>query len=229
MEYRQRIKYFLIRKAAKLLIHLIVITCRLKVTGFEKVEEARKRNQPIIYVYWHRHIFVTIYRFKKTGARPLISLSQDGEIVAQIALEFGMNPVRGSSSKGGARAFIQMVNSIKEQHSEVLITADGPKGPLRQIKDGTIVLARKTGSVVIPIAWHGSRVRIFEKTWDKFKIPKPFSRITYGYGEPFVIPANATKEDFQQIKKQLKERVDRLEESLEQEFDAEGRHTNLQM
>lgn len=215
MEYRRKIKYFLIRKAAKLLIHLIIITCKLRIVGNEKVEKVRERNLPIIYVYWHRHIFVTIYRFKKSSARPLISLSGDGEIVAQIASEFGMNPVRGSSSKGGARAFIQMVNSIKEENSEVLITADGPKGPLRQIKDGTIVLAQKTGSVIIPIAWHGSRVKIFEKTWDKFKIPKPFSRITYGYGDPFVVPAKAKKEDFPKLKLQLKERVDALEEGLE--------------
>jgi len=215
MAFQQKIKYFIIRKAAKILIHLMVITCRLQIKGAEQVEQYRSRQIPIIYAYWHRHIFVTIYRFKHSGARPLISLSADGEIVAQIALEFGMNPVRGSSSRGGARAFFQMVNTSKEDHAEVLITADGPKGPLRQIKDGTIRLAQKTGAVIIPIAWHAGSVKVFEKTWDKFKIPKPFCTITYGYGTPFIVPPDARKDDYDRLKETLKQAIDNLETELE--------------
>ncbi|HLP58275.1 MAG TPA: DUF374 domain-containing protein, partial [Candidatus Deferrimicrobium sp.] len=125
MTFRKKIKYFLIRKAAKLLILGIIKTCKFKISGYEAVEKIREQGIPIIYAYWHRHIFVTIYRFMNTGARPLISLSEDGEIVAQIALEFGMHPIRGSSSRGGAKAFITLLNAIKEEKSEVLITADG--------------------------------------------------------------------------------------------------------
>ncbi|MCP5046826.1 MAG: lysophospholipid acyltransferase family protein [bacterium] len=211
MELRQRIKYFFIRKLARVLIHLIIFTCKLRIVGLERVEELRKQEVPIIYVYWHRHIFVTIHRFKNSGARPLISLSGDGEIVAQVAMEFGMNPVRGSSSKGGARAFIEMINSIKESNAEVMITADGPKGPPQEIKDGTIKLAQKTGSVLVPICWYGSREKVFEKTWDKFKIPRFFSRITYAYGEPFVIPPKATQDDYTELKENLKIAIDSLE------------------
>jgi len=214
MEYRKKIKYFFIRKAAKLLINAIILTCRLKIEGSDHVEEARRKEKPIIYAYWHRHIFVTIYRFKKTGARPLISLSEDGELVAQIAEEFGMKPVRGSSSRGGTRAFLELINTIKNDRSEVLITADGPKGPSCQIKDGTIRLAQKTDSVIIPIAWYSSRQKIFEKTWDKFKIPLPFGRITYRYGEPFEVPNRAPREEFDGLKENLKKVIDKLEQEL---------------
>lgn len=216
MGFRKKIKYFFIRKAAKALILAIVKTCKLKITGFEHVEALRKRNVPIVYVYWHRHIFVTIYRFKDTGARPLISLSGDGEIVAQIAVEFGMNPVRGSSSKGGARAFIGLLNAIKEDRSEVMITADGPKGPVRQVKDGTIRLARKSGSVIVPIAWHSDKVKVLEKSWDRFKIPLPFGTITYAYGEPFEIPPDAPKGDEERLKEELERSIDRLEKQVEE-------------
>lgn len=218
MASQHKIKYLLIRKAAWILIHLIVKTCRFRVKNAHVVDKYRQNETPVIYAYWHRHIFVTIYRFKKTGARPLISLSKDGELVAQIALEFGMHPVRGSSSKGGARAFLEMVNTIKQDHAEVLITADGPKGPLRQIKDGTIRLAQKTGAVVIPIAWHATRVKIFQKTWDKFKIPRLFSRITYAYGQPFQVPSKAKKEDYCRLKEELKQSIDRLESQLESDL-----------
>ncbi|MCP5103340.1 MAG: lysophospholipid acyltransferase family protein [bacterium] len=215
MTFPKKIKYFFIRKAAKVLILSIIKTCKFKVTGFEHVEKAREQKKPIIYVYWHRHIFVTIYRFRNSGARPLISLSEDGEIVAQIALEFGMNPVRGSSSKGGARAFLKLADAIKADNSEVMITADGPKGPVREIKDGTILLAQKTGSVIVPIAWHADRLKILEKSWDKFKIALPFGSITYAYGEPFTVPPDAPKEDFPQLKKSLKKAIDTLEKEVE--------------
>lgn len=216
MTYRQKLEFFFIRKTAKVLINLIIKTCRLTITGTEPLTKLRQQGVPIIYAYWHRHIFVTIYRFKNTGARPLISLSKDGELVSQIAEEFGMKPIRGSSSKGGARAFVEMVNSIKSHHDEVLITADGPKGPLREIKDGTIRLAEKTGAIIIPIAWHASRVKIFEKTWDKFKIPRPFSHITYAYGSPFTIPAQTQTEDYELLKLELKKAIDNLEKEVEQ-------------
>jgi lysophospholipid acyltransferase (LPLAT)-like uncharacterized protein len=215
MALKQKIKYFFIRKAAWLLIHLIIKSCKLKITGFETVEKLRQERKPIIYAFWHRHIFVTIYRFKKTGARPLISLSEDGELVSQIAIEFGMNPARGSSSRGGARGFLELVNTIKESESEVLITADGPKGPPRQIKDGIIRLAQKTGSVIVPIGWRASREKVFEKTWDKFKIPKPFSKITYTYGQPFNVPARTKREDYCQLKENLEKLIDSLEKEIE--------------
>jgi len=215
MTFQKKINDFFIRKAAKALILSIIKTCKLKIVGHEHVETLRKQKKSIIYAYWHRHIFVTIYRFRNTGARPLISLSEDGEIVSEIAVEFGMNPIRGSSSKGGARAFLKLLNAIKEDNSEVLITADGPKGPLRQIKDGTILLAQKTRSVIVPICWHANRVKILKKTWDKFKIPKPFGTITYAYGQPFVIPGNAAKEDYPLLKETLKESIDTLEKEIE--------------
>lgn len=218
MTFQRKIKFFLIRKAAKLLMQAIIKTCRIKIKGAEIVAQLREKKVPIIYAHWHRHIFVTIYRFKNTGVRPLISLSEDGEIVAQIAVEFGMNPVRGSSSRGGARAFLKLANAIKEDNSEVLITADGPKGPPQRIKDGTFRLAQKTNAVVVPIGWHASRVKIFEKTWDKFKIPLPFSSITYAYGEPFFIPPDAAKEDYDILKARLEQAMVRLEREVEGEY-----------
>ncbi|MCP4150027.1 MAG: lysophospholipid acyltransferase family protein [bacterium] len=210
------LKTFLIRKTTKLLILSLIKTCKLKITGYEHVEKLRESNTPIIYAYWHRHILVTIHRFRNTGARPLISLSGDGELVAQVALEFGMNPVRGSSSSGGARAFLKLLKTIKAEKAEVMITADGPKGPLRRIKDGTIRLAQKTGGVIVPICWHGSREKILEKSWDKFKIPMPFSRITYAYGQPFTVPPDAAKDDYESLKEKLEYRLNSLEKELQE-------------
>lgn len=241
MTLRQRVKFFFIRKAAKLLINLLVFTCRIRIIGEAAVDELRSKKIPIIYIYWHRHIFFTIYKFKNSGARPLISLSPDGEIVFQVALEFGMNPVRGSSSRGGARAFLHLVNSIKESFTaagdskingrctrrlsrrsrnyeisrEILITADGPKGPLKEIKDGTVLLARKTGAVIIPFCWYSTRVKALEKSWDRFLIPLPFGAITFQYGSPFFISHETGRDGLSDLKKKLKDALDDLESNLE--------------
>ena len=215
MAFQQKIKLYLIRKLARFVINSVIRTCKVKITGHEYIKRLRENKIPIIYVIWHRHIFFAIYKFKNAGVRPLISLSQDGEIVYQISLEFGFNPVRGSSSKGGARAFLKLLNSIKKDNSEILITADGPKGPLKQIKDGTITLAHKTGSAIVPTCWYSSRAKVLKKTWDKFIIPCPFSELTFVFGKPLIIPEETDNNEFLIIKNNLKERMDSLEEYVE--------------
>ena len=177
MTFPKKIKTLLLKKLAKLMIELIVFSSRVTISGRENINELQNKNLPLIFIFWHRHILFVIHQFKNTGARPLISLSSDGELVAAVAEEFGMKPIRGSSSKGGARAFLNMVRSVQKENAQVLITADGPKGPARRIKDGTVQLALKTRAYVIPISWSGSRVKILEKSWDRFLIPLPFGRI----------------------------------------------------
>lgn len=218
LQKKKSFKHYLIRKLAKWLITALIFTCRLRIIGYETAAGLRAQGTPIIYVYWHRHIFVTIHRFRKTGARPLISLSEDGEIVAQVAEEFGMNPVRGSTSRGGARAFLELANLVKAEKCEVLITADGPRGPVREIKDGTLHLAAKTGAVLVPVAWHARKVKILEKSWDKFKIPLPFNSVVYAYGAPFIIPPGSVREDYPRLAGLLKMAIDKLETETERSF-----------
>ncbi len=209
MAFLQKIKYNLIKKIVRFFILATIKTCKIIISGEDEIKKLKKNNIPIIHIFWHRHVFFTIYKFKNTGAQPLISLSKDGELVSNVAEEFGMNPVRGSSSKGGARAFLEFINSVKNNKSEILITADGPKGPREKIKHGTILLAKKTNSVIVPISWYASRVKVFEKSWDKFLIPLPFSKIYFSFGNPFYI--NKNKNNINELKKELEDELKRLE------------------
>jgi len=213
MAFPKKFKTLLQRKLAKLLIESIVLSSRVTISGRENVDELRNKNLPLIFIFWHRHILFVIHKFKNTGARPLISLSSDGELVSAVAEEFGMKPIRGSSSKGGARAFLNMVRCVQKENAQVLITADGPKGPARQIKAGTVQLALKTSAYVIPISWSGSRTKILEKSWDRFLIPLPFGRIHFAYGQPLQITAGDT-DSLQQAADMLAEKLNQLEESL---------------
>lgn len=214
MTFPKKIKTLLLKKLAKLMIEFIVFSSRVTISGRENINELQNKNLPLIFIFWHRHILFVIHQFKNTGARPLISLSSDGELVAAVAEEFGMKPIRGSSSKGGARAFLNMVHSVQKENAQVLITADGPKGPARRIKDGTVQLALKTRAHVIPISWSGSRVKILEKSWDRFLIPLPFGRIHFAYGQPLQVSGAADAIGLQQNADMLAEKLNLLEQSL---------------
>jgi len=211
MALAKKIKTQLLKKLAKLLIEAIVFSSRVTISGRENIDELEKKNQPLIFIFWHRHILFVIHQFKDIGARPLISLSSDGELVSSVAEEFGMKPIRGSSSQGGARAFLNMVRSVQKDNAWVLITADGPKGPARRIKPGTVQLAMKTGATVSPISWSSSRVKILEKSWDRFLIPLPFGRIHFAYGQPLRIDGTAS---LQRTGDMLAEKLNQLEQSL---------------
>jgi lysophospholipid acyltransferase (LPLAT)-like uncharacterized protein len=212
--FTKLIYFKLLKKLAKLLLESIVFSSRVTISGRENIAELQNKNLPLIFIFWHRHILFVIHQFKNTGARPLISLSSDGELVTAVAEEFGMKPIRGSSSKGGARAFLQMVRSVQKENAKVLITADGPKGPARQIKAGTLQLASKTRAYVIPISWSGTRVKILEKSWDRFMIPLPFGRIHFAYGQPLQINVTRNPADLQKAGDMLAEKLNQLEESL---------------
>jgi len=219
MGLSQEFKRFIIVKVSKVLIHFIAFSCKKETLGSENVKRLKNSGKPIIYIFWHRHIFFNIFKFRNTNARPLISFSHDGELVSQIAKEFGMNPIRGSSSKGGARAFFHMVNAIKENNSEIMITADGPKGPPREIKDGTIHIAKKTGAYIIPISWYATRIKVFDKSWDKFMLPLPFGKIGFAYGEPIYIHGKVLKHEYSDYKKTLKSKLDDLEKKVMSELE----------
>jgi lysophospholipid acyltransferase (LPLAT)-like uncharacterized protein len=210
----QKIKTQLITQTAKVFIQLIHKTCRIHPTGTEIIRGLRDSGTPIIYTFWHRQIFFFTYHFQKTGARPLISLSTDGELISQVATSLGMNPVRGSSSRGGTRAFLELTRTLKEHKHDVLITADGPRGPSRQVKIGIVQLAQKTRAVIVPISWYASRVKIFHKTWDKFLMPLPFSHIRVDHGLPITVPSKAGENELEKIKMKLKQAMDKLEADI---------------
>ncbi|HDP94055.1 MAG TPA: DUF374 domain-containing protein [Candidatus Aminicenantes bacterium] len=201
---------FLRRKFLCLLIHGIVGTCRTEVSGLEAVEAVRHRGAPVIILFWHRHIFALIHHFRNSGARPLISQSKDGELVAGVAREFGLKPIRGSSSRGGAPAFLSMMRSLREPGTEVLITADGPRGPAREMKPGTLELARRSGAWLIPVSWYARPSHIFQRSWDRFLLPLPFSRIRLAYGAP-IHPDSLPVRNAEEM---VQRRMDELEESL---------------
>jgi lysophospholipid acyltransferase (LPLAT)-like uncharacterized protein len=126
-----------------------------------------------------------LWQHRNEGVAVLISTHADGEIIARICEAFGYRTIRGSTSRGGARALVEIARTL-EGGVDVAITPDGPRGPVHTVAPGTLYAAQRAQAPVIAIGVHASRAWRLS-TWDRFMIPKPFARITVKYGA-FIAP-----------------------------------------
>lgn len=133
----------------------------------------------------------------------MISQSKDGELVAKMALRNGWNPVRGSSSKGGMGALKKMITNLKEKKLAAHII-DGPKGPSGIVKAGVIRLAHAANAVIVPLSVSAEKSWFFN-SWDKFLLPKPFSKVFLRFGEMIKFDRVKDRESFEKQRKQLEE------------------------
>jgi lysophospholipid acyltransferase (LPLAT)-like uncharacterized protein len=135
----------------------------------------------------------------------MISPSVDGEAPSALARSYGARVVRGSGSYTGLRAVRGAHQAIKEGISPA-ITPDGPRGPRFKFKPGALFAAQISGKPVVPLAFAAHQPFIL-KTWDKFVIPRPFSRVCIAIGEPFYMPADATDEQLQAAQREMEDRM----------------------
>jgi lysophospholipid acyltransferase (LPLAT)-like uncharacterized protein len=149
-------------------------------------EELEKEGNGFIYAFWHGRQVFLVYLHRNDRIHPLVSHSRDGELIARVCRSFGIEPVRGSSSRGGTEAVLEL-KGILEEGDRVGFTPDGPRGPLRQVQAGVLYLAQKTNRPIVPVAYGAKRRWVVKGGWDEFVVPQPFNRITMVYGEPIVV------------------------------------------
>ncbi|MCW8987362.1 MAG: lysophospholipid acyltransferase family protein [Gammaproteobacteria bacterium] len=207
MTWKRKLSYALIRPIIKLFLSTFWWTCRVeKIIGDEHAQNLIKKGEPIIPCYWHQmHIFGSWYirKLQKRGLKLgyLVSPSVDGEVPAKIIESWGIVAIRGSSNRTGAKALKDMYNLIMKDKVSPVTTSDGPTGPIHKFKQGAVMLAQLTQSPMLPIAYAADRYWQ-AKSWDKFIIPKPFSRIVIAVGEPHYIDkkSNAEKIEEERLK-----------------------------
>jgi len=167
-------------------------------------------NRPVIFCVWHNRLALspTIYRTyaRHVGQQPhltaVVSASRDGALIAGVLKSFGIESARGSSSRRGAQAFLELV-SAAETGSDIALTPDGPRGPRYVVEPGAIALAQTTGRPIIPVGpIIGWKIRL--PSWDQFQIPLPFSRATIKFGEPIHI---APEHDRETVRAELERRL----------------------
>lgn len=175
--------------AFTLLITLIGSTLRFEVRGAEREQRIKVDKGQIVYAFWHNRIFLATYFWQKQNIVVMTSQSFDGEYIARFIQRFGYGAARGSSTRGGVAALVEMIRVMRQGFSAAF-TVDGPKGPRYKVKDGVLILAKKSHYPLLPIC--ATAEKFWEiGSWDKLQIPKPFSRALIEIGEPLEIETDA--------------------------------------
>ena len=175
---------------------LVRRTSRIRIQADPEVDRLLyEANAPIIYAIWHCHVFflplVRLYARKPISV--LLSSHRDAQIVGVAARMRGLELVEGSSTRGGTRAYRQLLALLRGGDS-VCITPDGPKGPALKLKAGIVQLAQKSGCAVVPVAAACTRMRRI-KTWDRTLLPLPFGRCVLELGPPIYLSAESPLDD----------------------------------
>lgn len=165
-----------------LVVRLLGATWRIRIEGRDEWTEARRGGQPAILALWHGELLPLIWHFRGQGLAPLVSTHSDGEVIARIIELLGYRPIRGSSSRGGARALLEAVQALKAG-GDVAFTTDGPRGPRRQSAPGVAAASRKSGAPIVPVGAVVDRGWSL-RSWDRFVIPKPFATIRLRFAPP---------------------------------------------
>jgi len=169
----------------------------------------RNPSPPGVYAFWHSHQLAAVWHFRRVGAGILISASKDGEYIARVARAIGFVPVRGSSSRRGAAGLKGLIE-LAQSGRCVAITPDGPRGPRYSINPGVLALAQKSGYPIVPFAVGLSNFWELP-SWDRFRIPKPFSRGVGTWGRPIHVPADADEDTLQAVAEELRAEMLALE------------------
>ncbi|MBN2496387.1 MAG: DUF374 domain-containing protein [Deltaproteobacteria bacterium] len=200
-----RIKAFAIYLAARVLL----ATVRIRVRHSRFLAEAQKSGKPVLFAFWHGR---QLGLFKANPAERLTvlaSLSADGRMQAGICRCFGLEVVRGSSSRGGLAGLLALGRALA-RGSSVGMAVDGPRGPAFEAKAGICVLARRSAAPILPISIGYRKSWTFGRAWDRFVVPRPFTRAWVGYAEPLRVAPDASRAEMARVAFLLGERLNAL-------------------
>jgi lysophospholipid acyltransferase (LPLAT)-like uncharacterized protein len=194
------------------LILSIDATVRYRLDAPPKVLEEVLRA-PVIFCLWHNRLALSLRFYARYVQRRLpqrrlaamVSASRDGGLLARVLELFEVQPVRGSSSRRGARALLELT-SWAERGLDLAITPDGPRGPRYEVQDGVIGLAQLTGLAILPVSSELSP-KLQLKSWDRFQVPLPLSRCAVRLGSLLRVPREASEADRDRLRAELEARL----------------------
>lgn len=205
----QRLVLAMVPRLVTAMLWLVSRSWRFEVIAEEGVVPIvyGERSPAKIFCFWHQCVFPCTVYFRHSRAVILISQSFDGELITRILRMWGFDAVRGSSSRGAREGLLGLAHVINTGRTAIF-TADGPRGPIYQTKMGPIKLAQMTG---VPI---GSFYLLPEhawelKSWDRFLVPKPFTRICVSWADWTHVDAGIAAEDFEGKRQELNDALER--------------------
>ena len=189
-----RISPAVIAPIVNVLYRLWCSTLRIRETGRDALDTLEAEGRPAMLSLWHNELFALMHVRRTLRIVTIVSQSKDGEYLARLLQALGLKTARGSSSKGGLKALLYAARLMRQERYNGCITVDGPRGPRHVVKPGAIILAFRTPAHVVPIRLFLHRAKIF-RSWDRFQLPLPFSRVDIVFGKPYLLQAPELTDD----------------------------------
>lgn len=166
-------------------IGLLARTWRIEERNDPAFDEAARTGEKFILAFWHARQLPLVYTHRNRGVIVLVSRSRDGELISRILARFGNRTARGSSTRGGDAA-VRELRAAAEAGSWLAFTPDGPRGPAERAKEGVTFMASQLGLRVVPLT-SSSRDSWVLRSWDRFRVPRPFARVCVAHGAPITV------------------------------------------
>ena len=186
-------------------IKLLAASWRIRTVDEERWRPLFEARRPHVFLLWHEVLLPLLWQHRGQSIVIVVSEARDGQYLADLAASLGYRAVRGSSTRGAARALLGAVREL-QAGAAVAFTPDGPRGPRRVLKPGVVAAAQRAGAVIVPL--HAEADRAWRlNSWDRFVIPKAGARVRIVYGRPFEVAAGdeGLAEGLEQAEARLRE------------------------
>ena len=167
------------------LVRVLAASWRISLDHEDRWRTLYQAGKPHVFLLWHEALLPLLWQHRNQGIAIVVSEARDGQYLSDVATALGYRTVRGSSTRGGARALLGAVRALQSSGA-VAFTPDGPRGPRRELKPGVVAAAQRGGGVIVPIHAEADRAWRLD-SWDRFMIPKPLARVQITYGRPFTV------------------------------------------
>jgi hypothetical protein len=192
-------------------------TVRYEAVGGQNVERVHDAGRRWILAFWHRSIFSGMWWFRHRGVVVLNTTNFDGQWMRRVVERFGYLTAQGSSSRGGLKGLAVMARKLEEGH-DVAFTIDGPRGPRYVAKPGPVMLARRTGHPIVVFHAGLDHAYTFEKSWDLFQLPLPFSRGVVFIAPPIYVARDADTQEMERKHTEMQGALERVRDEAEAWF-----------
>lgn len=216
MSVLSRMEMGILTAAGATVIRCLGVTWRIRETGEMFEARARERNPNVIYAFWHGRLLPPTYTLRNRSIQVLASRHRDGERLGQTIRRLGFGHVRGSSTRGGVRAILDLVG-LHKQGFDLGLAADGPRGPRYVVKPGLVQVAKMTGAAILPVTSASRSHRTFT-SWDAFELPYPFTEVTVSCGEPVMVPPDADGDTIEEKRLELEQILNALTREIDEEY-----------
>lgn len=210
---KKRVLTFLGLNVLSFIANIIVKTYRIEVKNDGPVKKLSNERESFVAAFWHGRMIIPWYVHRKYKMAALVSKSKDGEILTRLLKSWNYEVVRGSSHIGGKEALKIMEDTVEQGYS-MAITPDGPTGPPNIMKPGAVVLAKRKSVPLFLVGTASKKYNVL-KSWDKFQIPKFFTKISVVYSDPIYVNKESTREEVEKLIEACEEKLMRLQEEAE--------------